>query len=271
MRGVLNSYLNSAHHSRFTGVADGIAVRSCVFAAKAYPIRHGRRFPSCSRQKLPYGSVPRFPLADLMHTRPVVVSAILIALSAISIRASEKDVRPWNHEIVYSVLIDRFFDGDPSNNVPEGSDPALHDKTQQDVNKYHGGDLRGLETAIQRSYFKNLGVTTLAVSPPVKNVWFSQGEGESAKTGYAGDWAQDFLDIDPHWTSAKSVDGKTDYPDSREGRMQHYKDFVASAHSNGLRHSRMAVVMRTPFGATCRNGMRSRRRPLNRSQSSGGS
>jgi len=102
-----------------------------------------------------------------------------------------------------------------------------------------------LETAIQRSYFKNLGVTTLAVSPPVKNVWFSQGEGESAKTGYAGDWAQDFLDIDPHWTSAKSVDGKTDYPDSREGRMQHYKDFVASAHSNGLRVIQDVVLNHT--------------------------
>jgi alpha-amylase len=169
-----------------------------------------------------------------MLSRPVVV-LFLTVVSAFPSFGSEDSARPWNREIIYSVLLDRFFDGDPANNVPPGSDPALHDKTQQDVNKYHGGDLRGLETAIQRGYFKDLGITALAVSPPVKNVWFSQGEAGGAKTGYAGDWAQDFLDIDPHWTSAKSADGKASYPDSRDGRLQHYKDFVALAHSNGLR------------------------------------
>lgn len=170
-----------------------------------------------------------------MFNRAAVVTVLLSTITAIPAIASEQTPRPWNHEIVYSVLIDRFFDGDPANNVPSGSDPALHDKTQQDVNKYHGGDLRGLEAAIERGYFKDLGVTALAISSPVKNVWLSQGEGEVAKTGYAGDWPQDFLDIDPHWTSAKSADGKTDYPDSRDGRLQHWKDFVALAHANGLR------------------------------------
>jgi glycosidase len=148
---------------------------------------------------------------------------------------SEKADRPWNREIVYSVLLDRFFDGDPANNVPAESDPELFDKTQQDINKYHGGDLRGLETAIQRGYFKDLGVTALAISSPVKSVWFSRGEGDAPKTGYAGDWPQDFADIDPHWISAKSADGKTSYPDSRDGRLQHFKDFVSLAHANGMR------------------------------------
>lgn len=170
-----------------------------------------------------------------MSTRPAVVNLLFAAITAISATASEEKERPWNHEIIYSVLLDRFFDGDSSNNVPAGSDASLHDKTQQDVNKYHGGDLRGLETAIQRGYFKDLGVTALAISSPVKNVWYSQGEGETPKTGYAGDWPQDFLDVDPHWTSAKSIDGKASYPDSREGRLQHLKDFVSFAHTNGLR------------------------------------
>jgi alpha-amylase len=170
-----------------------------------------------------------------MFIRPAVVASLFACISASSASTEEQSGRPWNHEIVYSVLLDRFFDGDPANNVPAGSDPELYDKTQQDINKYHGGDLRGLETAIQRGYFKDLGVTALAISSPVKNVWFSKGEGESAKTGYAGDWPQDFLDIDPHWTSAKSADGNTEYADSRDGRLQHYKDFVVLAHSNGLR------------------------------------
>jgi glycosidase len=177
-----------------------------------------------------------------MFIRPVVVASLFACISASQASTEEQSSRPWNHEIIYSVLLDRFFDGDPSNNVPAGSDPELYDKTQQDINKYHGGDLRGLEMAIQRGYFKDLGVTALAISSPLKDVWFSQGEGEAAKTGYAGDWPQDFLDIDPHWTSAKSVDGNLEYGDSRDGRLQHYKDFVALAHSNGLRVIQDVVV-----------------------------
>jgi len=177
-----------------------------------------------------------------MSFRPAAVTSLLATIATLSAGASVETERPWNHEIVYSVLLDRFFDGDPTNNVPAGSDPNLHDKTQQDVNKYHGGDLRGLEVAIQKGYFKDLGVTALAISSPVRNVWYSQGLGEAAKTGYAGDWPQDFLDIDPHWTSAKSADGKTPYSDSRDGRLQHLKDFVALAHASGLRVIQDAAV-----------------------------
>jgi alpha-amylase len=177
-----------------------------------------------------------------MFSRPAAAISLFLLIAAFSAEASAPTERPWNQEIVYSVLLDRFYDGDSQNNVPSGSDPELHDKTQQDVNKYHGGDLRGLEKAIQLGYFKDLGVTTLAISSPVKNVWFSKGEGEAPKTGYAGDWPQDFLDIDPHWTSAKSADDKTEYPDSRDGRLQHFKDFVALAHSNGLRVIQDVVV-----------------------------
>src|SRR5436190_1307770 len=79
--------------------------------------------------------------------------------------------RPWVQDVVYSVLTDRFYDGDPSNNVPAGSDPALFDQSQQDINKYHGGDLRGLEIALQNGYFRDLGVTAIWISPPVRNVW----------------------------------------------------------------------------------------------------
>lgn len=82
--------------------------------------------------------------------------------------------------------------------------------------------MRWLELAIQSGYFKDLGVTALWITPPVRNVWKS-GQGPGA-TGYHGYWPQDFLDIDPHLTSATSLKGEP-YPDSAEGRMQHYRDF----------------------------------------------
>lgn len=143
--------------------------------------------------------------------------------------------RPWNQDVIYFALTDRFFDGDPANDVPAGSDPALFDKTQQDIDKYHGGDLRGLEIALQDGYFNDLGATAIWITPPVRNVWYSKADLSGPKTGYHGYWAQDFLDIDPHLTSAASLDGKTKYPDNRDGRMQHYKDFVALAHTRGIK------------------------------------
>jgi glycosidase len=125
--------------------------------------------------------------------------------------------------------------GDPANDVPPGSDPALYDRAQREIGKYHGGDFRGLEIALKSGYFHELGVTALWISPPVKNVWNSTYDLGGAKTGYHGYWAQDFLDIDPHLTSSHSHDGAREYPDTRDGRMQHYRDFVALAHVQGIK------------------------------------
>ncbi len=161
---------------------------------------------------------------------------LLLILLARAAWAEAVADRPWNHDVMYFALTDRFFDGDPENNIPAGSDPSLYDKTQTEIKKYHGGDLRGLEIALKAGYFKVLGVTALWISPPVRNVWRSgQDSGGVANTGYHGYWAQDFLDIDPHLTSRKSLDGTREYPDTRDGRMQHYKDFVALAHSQGIK------------------------------------
>jgi alpha-amylase len=141
--------------------------------------------------------------------------------------------RPWTDDVLYFLLTDRFHDGDPANNVPAGSDPELHDSAQKDRGKYHGGDLRGLELAIRAGYFNELGVTALWITPPVRNVWRSGPDGKWS-CGYHGYWAQDFLDIDPHLTSATALDGRA-YPEGVEGRMQHYRDLVALAHSKGLK------------------------------------
>ena len=142
--------------------------------------------------------------------------------------------RPWSEDVMYFVMTDRFHDADPSNNRPAGSDPALHDPHQKDISRYMGGDLRGLEESIQSGYFSDLGVTALWLTPVVKNVWRSGYDLGGWKTGYHGYWAQDWLDIDPHLTSRVSLTGKA-YPDSAEGRMEHYRDFVKLAHAKGIK------------------------------------
>jgi glycosidase len=155
----------------------------------------------------------------------------LIAAATLTATAS---ARPWTDEVIYFVMTDRFFDGDPSNNEPAGRDPALHDPEQKDINRYHGGDLRGLENALRSGYFNDLGISALWLTPVVKNVWRSGYDLGGWKTGYHGYWTQDWLDIDPHLVSRTTLDGKP-YPDSAEGRMAHYRDFVKLARSKGIR------------------------------------
>lgn len=160
--------------------------------------------------------------------RYLILTYLLIACSTPGF------ARPWSDDIIYFVMTDRFLDGDRENNNPEGCDPALYDPEQRDISRYMGGDLRGLEKAISSGYFTELGVTALWMTPVVKNVWRSGYDLGGWKTGYHGYWTQDWLDIDPHLTSRKSLNG-TPYPEGPEGRMQHYRDFVALAHSKGIK------------------------------------
>ena len=68
-------------------------------------------------------------------------------------------VSDWRDEVIYQVLVDRFANGDKSNdfNVRPGA-----------LARYQGGDWRGLEEHID--YLEALGVTTVWISPIVRNV-----------------------------------------------------------------------------------------------------
>ena len=171
-----------------------------------------------------------------MHrsVRQWLLPLVGISLIAATVLDARPQDRSWAEDVIYFTMTDRFHDGDPANNVPEGSDRSLYDPAQENLDKYHGGDLRGLERAIQSGYFNALGVTAIWITPPVRNVWRSGYDLGGWKSGYHGYWAQDFLDIDPHLTSTESLAG-TPYPPGQEGRMQHYRDFVRLAHAKGLK------------------------------------
>ena len=122
------------------------------------------------------------------------MQAVKTLFLAALLAASAAPARDWSDEVIYFVMTDRFHDGDPANNTPAGCAPELYDPAQQDINRYHGGDLRGLELAIKAGYFNELGVTALWITPPVKNVWRSGYDLGGWKSGYHGYWTQDFLD-----------------------------------------------------------------------------
>jgi alpha-amylase len=92
-------------------------------------------------------------------------------------------VDDWRDEVIYQILVDRFADGDDANNF---------NRDLTGMARYHGGDWKGIED--QLDYIESLGVTTLWISPVIKNV-----ETDANVDGYHGYWAQDFTQPNPHF------------------------------------------------------------------------
>jgi glycosidase len=68
-------------------------------------------------------------------------------------------------DVIYLIMIDRFADGDPSNNLPANSPREANDR--QNPRGFHGGDLRGIINHLP--YLKDLGVTALWLTPWLDN------------------------------------------------------------------------------------------------------
>ncbi|MGE5576901.1 MAG: alpha-amylase family glycosyl hydrolase [Syntrophothermus sp.] len=84
----------------------------------------------------------------------------------------------WQGQILYYILVDRFADGDPSNNYGISVD---------DLRNFHGGDLQGVLDRLD--YLKELGVTTIILSPIM----------ESQARSYGGSQVVDFYKVDQHF------------------------------------------------------------------------
>lgn len=96
----------------------------------------------------------------------------------------------YSQEVIYQIVTDRFYDGDPSNN-PSGE---LFSSDCSDLTKYCGGDWQGIIDQIENGYLPEMGITTLWISPPVENVFELHPEGFSSYHGY---WARDFKKPNP--------------------------------------------------------------------------
>ncbi len=100
-------------------------------------------------------------------------------------------------DVIYQVVVDRFFDGDPSNNDPPG-DTGLYSANQSNWHAYWGGDLAGVTQKLP--YIAGLGATAIWISPVVDNVHsplFYNGS-PLPNAGYHGYWARDDYQLDPH-------------------------------------------------------------------------
>lgn len=124
-----------------------------------------------------------------------LLTILLIFNSGANVFAEKENKEiAWDEEIIYMVLTDRFYDGDESNNNPHNIDGS-YDKDHLEA--YHGGDFRGIIEKID--YLKELGITTLWITPIVKNIEANMMENDNGKQyGYHGYWAEDFTKLDPH-------------------------------------------------------------------------
>jgi glycosidase len=92
-----------------------------------------------------------------------------------------------NEDVIYLIFADRFCDGNPANNTKSDS---LDQFTSADLDGRKGGDIEGIISKLD--YLKELGVTSLWITPMLENnMWMS----------YHGYAATDFYKIDPRFGS----------------------------------------------------------------------
>ncbi|WP_245929201.1 alpha-amylase family glycosyl hydrolase [Agarilytica rhodophyticola] len=113
----------------------------------------------------------------------------------------------WRDQVIYFLMIDRFADGDASNN-DQGA--GVYNPARE--SHYSGGDLKGIINNIP--YIKNLGATAVWTTPHVANMWWDP---ENQYSGYHGYWARDFKSVDEHY-----------------GNLDDYKDLSDVLHRSGM-------------------------------------
>lgn len=124
----------------------------------------------------------------------------------------------WQGAVIYFAMIDRFQNGDRSND-----DQGKGEYSPTDDDCFQGGDLKGLRAKLP--YLKRMGFDALWITPPVHNQWTSA---YIRVRGYHGYWAHDFTKVDPHF-----------------GTLEDYKALVRDAHALGIRVIQDIVVNHT--------------------------
>lgn len=134
------------------------------------------------------------PVNRSKFCRQVLVAAMSTCLCTLGAAAAKPVLKlhvpspDWRDQIIYFLMIDRFNDGDATNN-----DQGAGEYDPKNGAKYSGGDLRGVTQKLD--YIKGLGATAVWMTPPVANQWWDP---MVSYGGYHGYWAENFDKIDRH-------------------------------------------------------------------------
>lgn len=129
----------------------------------------------------------------------------------------------WESANLYFLLVDRFFNGDPSNDIN-------FSRTQETgvLRGFEGGDIKGITQKIKEGYFTQLGVNAIWLSPIVEQIHGATDEGTGNTYGFHGYWTKDWTTIDPNF-----------------GTEDDLRELVATAHEHGIRIVLDAVINHT--------------------------
>ena len=127
-------------------------------------------------------------------------------------------------QVLYSLMIDRFHNGNTNNDWKMNSPEVL------DIVDYQGGDIAGITQKIKDGFFNQLGITTIWISPITQNPWDAWGyypfkngnKYDSTKTytkfsGYHGYWPIYTTSVEQRFTTEEEL-----------------HEMLAVAHENGL-------------------------------------
>ncbi|GAA0314548.1 hypothetical protein GCM10008967_01330 [Bacillus carboniphilus] len=130
---------------------------------------------------------------------------LLILSTTINVKQTEAQDRTWQDETIYFLMVDRFNNGDPSNDL---------DSDLEDPLAYHGGDFQGVIEKLD--YIKDMGFTAIWLTPVFDN----------SDKGYHGYWIQDFYNTDEHFGTIEEF--KTLVDEAHKRDMKIILDFVVN-------------------------------------------
>lgn len=119
-----------------------------------------------------------------MRKKLVIGLTILFSFFIYVLPVAAED-RQIEDEIMYEIIVDRYNNGDFSNDIAvDVDDPAA----------YHGGDLIGIMDRLED--LAQIGVTTIVLSPIMANM----------DDGFHGYWVEDFTEIDPQFGTFEELE-----------------------------------------------------------------
>lgn len=126
----------------------------------------------------------------------------------------------WQNATIYFTYVDRFFNGDTSNDNNYGRITDYGNELQN-VATFHGGDIAGLTQKLKQGYFKDLGVNVIWVTGVYEQMhgWVGGGDkNDFPHYGYHGYYPLDFTALDKNF-----------------GTAEEFRQFVNLAHKQGIR------------------------------------
>lgn len=155
----------------------------------------------------------------------ILTTLTLVNCNKNKVAKDEKPKTPfvWEAANLYFLLIDRFNNGDTSNDINFNRT----EKTGK-LRGFEGGDIKGITQKIKEGYFTNLGINAIWMTPIVEQIHGGTDEGTGISYGFHGYWASDWTNLDPNF-----------------GTKQELHELVEEAHKRGIRIILDAVINHT--------------------------